>query len=237
MAGQFPDRMMTPVLSLDERRVYNRSSNILFRQFTATAMVFGLAATVILADKAIACSCAQPAPAEERFAAASVVFVGELIDKESACVPDWPQDPSFGWTVPRRGLTFRVVASWKGITGSQVGAQTWVGGQSCGFTGDIGTVSLFYAGTDSDTGELLISLCSVVDGTSMDSDVDALDALVDRIELVDDVDPNYPPVPFPPGPCGLGALQAIISSMLGMAALRSSRRRFLDVRLCYGHIV
>ncbi len=197
----------------------------MFRQLTATTMVPGLILAVILADQAIACTCTEPAPAEERFTAAPVVFLGELIDEDRGFQPLWP-----GWRVPRRGLAFRVVASWKGITGSEVGAQTWVGGGSCGFAGDIGEVSLFYGRTDPDTNELLIGLCSVVHETSMDSDIEALDALVDRIELVDDVDPNYPPETFPPGPCGLGALQAIISSLLGMAALRSARRPLRDVR-------
>ncbi len=204
----------------------------MFRQLTASVMVLGLAAMVILAEKAIACSCAQPPPVEERFAAATVVFVGELIDEEPDYEPDWPGDSVSGWTWPRRGLTFRVIASWKGITGTEVGARTDAGGSftTCGFFSDIGQVSLIYGWTNPDTGELSLGLCSFVRGTGMDSDVDALDALVDRIELVDDVDPNYPPETFPQGPCGLGALQAIIASLLGMSALRSSRRPVRSAR-------
>ena len=179
---------------------------------------------LIFPSRALACSCAPPPPVAEHLADADAVFLGELVDEEPDFQPVYPLFfllfPSPNYRPPDRALTFRVIASWKGVTGTEVGLATYAGGQSCGFFGEIGEEYLLYARTDPDPSKLWVSLCSFEREETAASDIAVLDTLTTRLELVAGDDPTFPPERVGLGLCGLGSFLASQFSMMFLISYR-----------------
>lgn len=165
----------------------------------------------------VACSCGYiTAPSvAQKLASADAVFLAELVDEE----PDF--EPLYRFT-PDRNLTFRVIASWKGVTGTDVGLVTEAGGSfaSCGFFGVIGREYLLYARKDPDSDKLRVKLCTFRQGESAEIETAALDAITTRLQLVTGDDPTSPPEEIRFALCGLGTVMALSVSLLFLVTQR-----------------
>lgn len=123
---------------------------------------------------------------------------------------------------PDRNLTFRVIASWKGVTGTDVGLVTEAGGSfaTCGFFGVIGGEYLLYARKDPDSDKLRVKLCTFRQGESAEIETAALDAITTRLQLVTGDDPISPPEEIRFALCGLGTVMALSVSLLFLVTQR-----------------
>ena len=130
-----------------------------------------------------ACTCALPGNVYTEYAASHAVFLGEVVEISFEAPPRSSFDPV--------QVTIHVEESWKGAPGDTVRVVTAASGASCGFTFQVGTRYLVYAGAYGDgSAQLATSLCSRTHTTwPGDPEVELLDS-IHRIPMHLAVTPN-----------------------------------------------
>lgn len=137
-----------------------------------------------------ACSCLPPPSIQDAFDSATAVFLGEV---QSQSIRSLGQ---FGYRV----INFRVIESWKGVTGEYVGIVTPDNQALCGISPLDGQLLLIYTNSSGSSfgisdDELTVSLCSrgSIEKTSS-ADIEQFEILgIDTLELISGPDPLYPP--------------------------------------------
>ncbi len=175
-----------------------------FRRVCVLALVM-FTWSLIPAPDAVACSCA-PTTVPELVENADAVFLGEV----TAIGP--------AGDVWHRQVNFHILQSWKGVTGTEVGVFTGIGGGDCGAGAPVGERLLVYGFASGS--ELYMSICSTT-GSEQDikSDMADLAALgVEPTSLANGPDPQWAPQPV--SPCGLGFLPFALLAAVGLAAFR-----------------
>ncbi len=160
-----------------------------------------------------ACSCAPPPPIDEAFAAADAVFLGEVIAQEA-------EDP---YSDGMRAINFRVIQSWRGVAGTEVGVLTPASCASCGIDSEVGDRFVLYARVNPfEDNRLTISLCSrtgLLDGAL--DDVAELERLgIEPLELDEGPDAMYPPANIHLALCGAGLVFSMACNLIGFVLLR-----------------
>jgi hypothetical protein len=161
---------------------------------------------------------------DQAFAAADAVFLAEVVNQGHSTDP---RDDA-GST---RAINLRVLRSWKGVTGTQVGVVTAATGAACGLATDIGDQLVVYGSVREGDDRLRVSLCDrtgLLEGAT--GDADALDAMgITPLYLVPGPDPLYPPADLPinqprrpPSACGALGLAGFGMLFMTLLCVRTS---------------
>src|SRR5262245_17266733 len=177
------------------------------------------------AGKARACDC-DPVPPESSPQDAAptydALFFGELIDQECDFVPSSESANSLRW------LKFKVLRSWKGVTGTEVLVLTEAGGSfaGCGFWGEAGNWALILARTLPD-GSLEVPVCTwLPESYGGREHIEKLDEIgVPGISLTSGLDTNFAEIDVPARPCGTGIFEVCPLAALGLLVQRFVRTR------------
>lgn len=146
-----------------------------------------------LVQQAAACTCSGTTDMRAALDAFDAVFLGELVAEQA----DFPA----GIVSKDRWVNFRVVASWKGVLGSEVGLLATAGGSfaSCGFFGTVGEQYVMFLNTDESSGRYRVPICSWRGSEAAPE----LDSVTSRLVLSPGPDPFSPPLSVVPL-CGIG---------------------------------
>jgi hypothetical protein len=114
-------------------------------------LVLILAAALLCATPAFACSCLQPGSPKAELENADAVFLGTVSAVE----------PLAGGPFPRLEVTLRLLAVWKGVPeGEEVTLGTAADGAACGYGFEMGKTYVVYAYGGDEGEELTTSLCT-----------------------------------------------------------------------------
>lgn len=119
-----------------------------------THTLLALAACLVCADAALACSCLRPGPPCDAYGSASAVFVGTVTGVREK--PRTEQDAD--WTP--RAFEFAVEQAFLGVEGAEVEVFTGSGGGDCGYGFRRGESYLVYAHRDEKDGRLKTGICT-----------------------------------------------------------------------------
>lgn len=160
------------------------------------------------------CSCATFPTAESMMAEDGPVFMAEVTSVTRV-------------GLSRQYINLRVLRSWRGVTGTQLGAVSGGGGADCGIAPTPGTV-LLTVGFDGEEGLSLWTCSTLMDAEQVNETAAELDALAEPLDLNDGPDPLWPPYdsvtdstcacpPF----CGLGMMP--LATAFGLYFVRRQR--------------
>jgi hypothetical protein len=119
------------------------------------ALFFTLAAGLLGAESALACSCIGPVPPCQEYGQASAVFVGTVTGVRT---DEREEDGVVNWTP--RVFRFAVERAYLGVAGTEVEVATGRGGGDCGYGFRRGEKYLVYAYQDAKAGRLSTGICS-----------------------------------------------------------------------------
>ena len=128
----------------------SRFEVIMTKRIQSVTVAIAATMTVLSACPVSACSCGGASTVERSFEAADAVFFGEVSSQAI-------NRSSYSFGEPRE-INFRVLQSWKGVTGEFAGIRT--SSSTCGITPLDGQRMLVYAFIHRFHGELSIHLCS-----------------------------------------------------------------------------
>ncbi|HWS53574.1 MAG TPA: hypothetical protein VN228_05585 [Pyrinomonadaceae bacterium] len=120
----------------------------------STLLLLSLAACLLCADRALACSCLAPGPPCNAYGSAAAVFVGTVTGVREK--PRTEQD--MDWAP--RVFTFAVEQAFLGVEGARAEVSTGLGGGDCGYDFRRGQSYLVYAGRDEKGGRLVTGICT-----------------------------------------------------------------------------
>ena len=122
------------------------------KKIMATLVMAVLAAVLLQAPSAYACSCAEPVPVEEEMEKSAAVFSGKVVKiVDNRILTSMSSDASIGYV-------FEVEKAWKGVERKEVVVYTERYSASCGYEFAYGEEYIVYA--TKEYGKLRTTLCS-----------------------------------------------------------------------------
>jgi hypothetical protein len=178
----------------------------------------------VLTGTAGACDCLGIVDIPADLEAHDAVFQAELIERDLPSEGEASFCDSFAAEDRLSIFNLRVIAAWKGVTGTRVSVVSADNCGACGLEENPGDWVLIFARIDPGHGGLESSSCDSIRAERIDESVPQLDAVAARLVLEEGDDPRFPPAERctpatrPGRLCGAGLAPAMLLSLAGTAA-------------------